>query len=93
MKSALENLKELKDAVKGHPSVLPLIGAILELEDHVRRLDHSKEDKPHVEAQQVPTQELTRGSLQKKLLALLADAGNREQEVALKVHRCLSALE
>jgi hypothetical protein len=93
MKSALENLKELREASKDYPSVLPLIGAVLELEEKVQKLDHSKQDKPSVEAQQIPAQELTRGNLQKKIFSLLTAAGDKEQEVALQIHRFLSSLE
>jgi hypothetical protein len=93
MKSALENLRELSEASRDYPAVLPLIGAVLELEEKLRGLDQSKQDKPSVEAQQIPAQELTRGNLQKKIYSLLTAAGDKEQEVALRVHRFLSSLE
>jgi hypothetical protein len=93
MKSALEKLKELSEACNDYPSVLPLIGSVLELEEKVLRLDHSKQNKLSVEAQQTPVQELTRGNLQKKLFNLLTAAGDKVQEVALEIHRLLSSLE
>ena len=70
-----------------------LVAALLELEDKLKKIQQSKQDKPLLEAQQVPVQELTRGNLQKKIYCLLTAAGDKEQEVALQVHRFLSSLE
>ena len=95
MKSALERLRELSAVSKDYPSVLPLIGAVLELEEKVRALEQSKEDKPATGNNNisVPPNDLTRGKLQNKLHQILSSAGDKEKEVALKIHLYLSSLE
>jgi hypothetical protein len=93
MKSALEKLKELSEVSKNYPSVLPLIGAVLELEEKLRGLEQSKEDKVDPSQFDTPPQELTRGNLQGKLSRLLTAAGDKERAVAIKVHQLLTSLE
>jgi hypothetical protein len=93
MKSALEKLRELSEVSKNYPSVVPLIGALLELEEKLRGLEQSKEDKVDPSQFDTPPQELTRGSLQGKLSRLLTAAGDKERAVAIKVHQLLTSLE
>jgi hypothetical protein len=93
MKSALDRLKELNDATKDHPCVLPLIGAVLELEEKYLGLEQSKEDKPAMNNSAVLPNDLTRGKLQARLHQILSTAGDKEQEMALKIHSFLSSLQ
>jgi len=93
MKSALEKLRELSEVSKNYPSVLPLIGAVLELEEKVQGLEQSKQDKVDPSQFDTPPQELTRGNLQGKLSRLLTAAGDKERAVAIKVHQLLTSLE
>ena len=100
VRSPLEVLNEVHEASKSYPAIYEshiedriLVAALLELEDKLKKIQQSKQDKPLLEAQQVPVQELTRGNLQKKIYCLLTAAGDKEQEVALQVHRFLSSLE
>ena len=46
MKSAIEKIRELSEISNDYPTVVPLIGAVLELEEKVRALGLRKEDKP-----------------------------------------------
>jgi hypothetical protein len=93
MKSALEKLRELSEVSKNYPSVLPLIGAVLELEEKVQGLEQSKQDKVDPSQFDTPPQELTRGNLQGKLSRLLTAAGDKERAIAIKVHQLLTSLE
>jgi hypothetical protein len=77
-------------------SVFPLMGAVLELEEleeKVRGLEQSKQDKPGTENITVSQNDLTRGKLQAKQHQILSSAGDKEPEVALKIHLFLSSLE
>ena len=93
MKSALEKLRELSEVSKNYPSVVPLIGAVLELEEKLRGLEQTKQDKVDPSQLDVPPQELTRGNLQGKLSRLLTAAGDKERAIAIKVHQLLTSLE
>ena len=93
MKSALEKLRELSEVSKNYPSVLPLIGAVLELEEKVQGLEQSKQDKVDPSQFDTPPQELTRGNLQGKLSRLLTAAGDKQRAIAIKVHQLLTSLE
>ena len=93
MKSSLEKLRELSEISKDYPAVLPLIGAVLELEEMVRELGQSKQDKPATDDISVTPNDLSRGRLQTKLHQILSAAGDKEQEVALKIHSFLSNLQ
>ena len=75
------------------PGVLPLIGAVLELEEKLQGLEQSKQDKVDPSQLDVPPQELTRGNLQGKLSRLLTAAGDKERAIAIKVHQLLTSLE
>jgi hypothetical protein len=72
----LENLRELSEVSKDYPSVLPLIGAVLELEEKFRSLEDSKQDKPSAITTEVNPNDLTRGALQQKLHRVLGAAGS-----------------
>jgi hypothetical protein len=100
VRSPLEVLNEVHEAGKSHPAIYEshiedriLVAALLELEEKIKKIQQSKQDKPSLEGQSVPTQELTRGNLQRKLFTLLTTAGDKEQEVALQIHSFLSSLE
>ena len=72
---------------------MPLFGAVLELEEKLRGLEQSKEDKVDPSQLDIPAQELTRGNLQGKLSRLLTAAGDKERAIAIKVHQLLTSLE
>jgi hypothetical protein len=93
MKSQLEKLKELREAAENYPVVMPLIGAVLELEEKVLGLEQSKEDKPATNNSAVLPNDLTRGKLQARLHTILSTAGDKEQEMALKIHSFLSSIQ
>jgi hypothetical protein len=100
VRSPLEVLNEVHDAGRSHPAIYEsriedriLVAALLELEDRIKKIQQSKQDKPLLEGQSVPAQELTRGNLQRKLFTLLTAAGDKEQEIALQIHSLLSSLE
>ncbi len=95
MKSAIEKIRELSEISNDYPTVVPLIGAVLELEEKVRALEQTKEDKPATGKNNISASpnDLTRGKLQAKLHQILTAAGDKEQEVAMKVHMFLSSLQ
>jgi hypothetical protein len=93
MKSAIEKIRELSEACKDHPSVVPLLGAVLELEEKVRVLGETKQDKPTANNLIVMPNDLTRGQLQARMFKILSAAGEQEHEVALKIHSFLSSLQ
>ena len=90
MKSAIDSLRELNEASRNYPSVLPLIGAILELDAEVEKLGLSKQDKPEITT--VDPGELTRSSLQKMFYRVLSTVGD-DVEVARKIYTLLKSLE
>lgn len=99
MKSPLELLNEVHEAGKSHPAIYSspvadnvLIAAMLELESRIRQIQETKQDKASHESQSVPSNELTRGSIQVKIHRVLTAAGDKEQEVALKIYRFLATL-
>jgi hypothetical protein len=100
MRSPLEILNDVNEAGKTHPAIYSspiedriLVAAVLELEDRIKKIQLTKEDKPLLEGQSIPAQQITRGNLQKRMFTLLAAAGEKEEEVALKIHQFLSSLE
>lgn len=93
MKSQLELVRELSEASKQHPSVVPLLGAILELEDKVRSLDQNKEDKPEIKNEAVSPNDLTNGNLTNMMYRILTAAGDRREAVAIHIYRFLRSLQ
>jgi hypothetical protein len=93
MKSALERIRELKEASKEYPTVLPFMGAILELEDKVRSLDQTKQDKPEINAEAVSPQDITSGNLMTMMHKILTAAGDEKQSVSINIYKFLHSLQ
>ena len=93
MKSALERIKELNEASKEYPLVVPFIGAILELEDKVRSLDQTKQDKPEINAEAVSPQDITSGNLMTMMHKILTAAGDERQSVSINIYKFLRSLQ
>jgi hypothetical protein len=53
----------LNDASQEYPAVVPLIGAVLELEGRLRGFEQSKQDKPALSNSQINPNDLTKGSM------------------------------
>ena len=93
MKSALERVKELNEASKEYPLVVPLLGAILELEGKVRSLDQTKQDKPEINDEAVSPQDLTSGNLMQMIHKILTAAGDQRESVAILIYKFLRSLQ
>ena len=93
MKSALEQVRELNEASRQYPAVVPLLGAILELEDKVRSLDQTKQDKPEIKDEAVSPQEVTSGNLMQMLHKVLTAAGGQRESVAINIYKFLRSLQ
>ena len=93
MKSALERVKELNEASKEYPLVVPLLGAILELEGKVRSLDQTKQNKPEINDEAVSPQDLTSGNLMQMIHKILTAAGDQRESVAILIYRFLRSLQ
>jgi len=92
MKSALERVRELNEASKEYPAVVPLMGAVLELEDKVRSLDQTKQDKPEIKEEAVSPQDITSGNLMTMMHKILTAAGDRRESVAINIYKFLRSL-
>ena len=93
MRSALERVKELNEASKEYPLVVPLLGAILELEGKVRSLDQTKQDKPEIKDEAVSPQDVTSGNLMQMIHKILTAAGDQRESVAILIYRFLRSLQ
>ena len=93
MKSALERVKELNEASKEYPLVVPLLGAILELEGKVRSLDQTKQDKPEIKDEAVSPQDLTSGNLTNMMYKILTAAGDQREAVSINIYKFLRSLQ
>jgi hypothetical protein len=93
MKSALERVRELNEVSKEYPAVVPLIGAILELEDKVRSLDQTKQDKPEINAEAVSSQDITNGNLMAMMHKILTAAGSQRESAAINIYKFLRSLQ
>jgi hypothetical protein len=93
MKSALERIKELNEVSKEYPTVVPLMGAILELEDKVRSLDQTKQDKAEIKNESVLPQDLTSGNLTNMMYKILTAAGDERQSVSVNIYKFLRSLQ
>ena len=93
MRSALERVKELNEASKEYPLVVPLLGAILELEGKVRSLDQTKQDKPEIKDEAVSPQDVTSGNLMQMIHKILTAAGDQREAVAILIYRFLRSLQ
>jgi hypothetical protein len=93
MKSQLELVRELNEASKRYPAVVPLLGAILELDDKVRSLDQTKQDKPEIKDEAVSAQDLTSGNLMNMMHRVLTAAGEQRESVSMNIYKFLRSLQ
>jgi hypothetical protein len=93
MKSQLELVRELNEASKQYPTVVPMLGAILELDDKIRSLDQTKQDKPEIKDEAVSPQELASGNLTNMMYKILTAAGDRRESVAINIYKFLRSLQ
>jgi len=93
MKSALERVRELKEVSSEYPAVVPFIGAILELEDKVRSLDQTKQDKPEIKDEAVSSQNITSANLMQMMHKILTAAGSQRESVAVNIYKFLRSLQ
>jgi hypothetical protein len=93
MKSQLELVRELNEASKQYPTVVPMLGAILELDDKIRSLDQTKQNKPEIKDEAVSPQDLTSGNLINMLHRILTAAGDRREEVSINIYKFLRSLQ
>ena len=93
MKSQIELVRELNGASKQYPAVVPLLGAILELDDKVRSLDQAKQDKPEIKDEAVSSQELTSGNLMQLMHKILTAAGDERESVAINIYKFLRSIQ
>ena len=93
MKSALERVRELNEASKEYPAVMPLLGAILELEAKVSSLDQTKQDKPEIKDEAVSPQDLTSGNLTNMMYKILTTAGDQRESVSINIYKFLRSLQ
>jgi hypothetical protein len=93
MKSQLELVRELNEASKQYPAVVPLLGAILELESKVRSLDQSKQDKPEIKDEAVSSQDITNGNLTNMMYKILTASGDQRESVAINIYKFLRSLQ
>jgi hypothetical protein len=93
MKSALDRVREMNEASKEYPFVVPLLGAILELEDRVRSLDQTKEDKPEIKDEAVSPHDLSSGNLINMLHKILTAAGDQRESVSINIYKFLRSLQ
>ena len=93
MKSALERVKELNEVSALYPAVLPLLGAILELEDKVHSLDQTKQDKPEIKDEAVSSQDVNSGNLITMIHKILTAAGDQRESVSINIYKFLRSLQ
>jgi len=93
MKSALERVKELNEASQEYPCIVPMLGAILELEGKVRSLDQTKQDKPEIKDETVSHQDLTSGNLMQMMHKILTAAGDQRESVSTNIYKFLRSLQ
>ena len=95
MKSSIEALKEAyshQEIYKVVPEQL-IVAGIVELDQKIRKLAESKQDKPIDPANYIDKKELERGKMQSKLHGVLAGAGDNYHEKAEKIYPFLQTLE
>jgi len=95
MKSFIEVLKDVqanKEIYKVIPEAV-LVAGLLELDQKIRKLAESKQDKPIDPADYIDRNELERGKMQSKLHGVLARAGDNYHEKAENIYRLLPELE
>jgi hypothetical protein len=93
MKSQLELVRELNEASKQYPTVVPMLGAILELDHKIRSLDQTKQDKPEIKDEAVSPQDLTSGNLTNMMYKILTTAGDQRESVSINIYKFLRSLQ
>jgi hypothetical protein len=93
MKSALERVRELNEASREYPAVVPLLGAILELEGKVRGLEETKQDKPQITNEAVSSQEVTSGNLMQMMHEIITAAGDHRESVSINIYKFLRSIQ
>ena len=93
MKPALERIKELNEASQEYPCVVPVLGAILELESKVRELEQNKQDKPEIKTDTASPRDLTSANLIAMMHKILTAAGDRREAVSINIFRFLRSLQ
>ena len=93
MKSALERVREFNEASQEYPFIVPMLGAILELEDKVRTLDQTKQDKPEIKDEAVSPQDFTSGNLMNLMHKILTAAGDQRESVSINIYKFLRSLQ
>jgi len=73
--------------------VVPFMGAILELEDKLRSLDQTKQDKPEIKDEAVSPQDITSGNLMQMIHKILTAAGDQRESVAILIYKFLRSLQ
>ena len=91
MKSQLDVVRELNESCKQYPAVVPLLGAVLELDAKVRSLDQTKQDKPEIK--DVSPHDLSSSNLMNMIHKILMAAGDRREEVSINIYRFLHSLQ
>ena len=95
MKSSIDALNEAyshQEIYKVVPEQL-IVAGIVELEQKIRKLAESKQDKPIDPADYIDNKELEKGKMQGKLHGVLVSAGDNYHEKAEKIYRFLQTLE
>jgi hypothetical protein len=93
MKSSLERVRELNEVCQEYPAVVPLLGAILELEERVLSLDQTKQDKPEIKDEAISPQDTTSGKLMAMMHNILNEAGSQRESVSIKIYKFLRSLQ
>lgn len=70
-----------------------MLGALLELEEKVRNLDKTKQDKPEIREEHVSPQDLTSGNLMNMMHKVLTAAGDQRESVSIDIYRFLRSLQ
>lgn len=83
-KTAVETIKELQKASNEYPSVLPFLGAVLELDERITALERPQA----APSEPVSEQDISRANLQRMFSAILVSAGTDKD----KLTRLLLAL-
>ena len=88
MKSSLEVIRELRKASNQYPAVLPFLGAVLELDERITRLE-----QPQATPQEpVTEQDISRANLTKMFQTSLLSAGT-DRDNLTRLHRALKSVQ
>lgn len=93
MKSAIERVRELSEVSQQYPGVVSMFGAILELDEKVRILDETKQNKPEIKEEAVSSQDVTSGNLMQLMHKILTAAGDQKESVGTDIYKFLRSLQ